>query len=609
MQLQELLNAYRESARSEREKGDYFERLVRVFLENDDTQKQYYSEVVPFADWAKAQGWSKTDTGIDLVATLADGSGYAAIQCKFYAPNHSIQKPDIDSFISAASNDLFTRLIIADTNVFGEGTRTPVAIYVFVKNPDALEHGRIHFHDIGDYLDQKEKLAIVRDFASIEGITSAKGWKRITPDENNDWLDQVDRSFDKFPILGAKRGEEEGLFENYSSGVKTQRDAWGYNASSNKLTMNMRRMIDFYNDEVDRLRSMDLPSIKKSADYDTKRISWSDALFAGIKRGQRERFENGELIASIYRPFEKSWLFYSKTFNERRYQMPRIFPNAAAENLVIQVSGIGASTGFAALMSNALPNLHTVDSGQCFPLYLYDETQPDDGLFAASGDQSGGLTRRDAITDEGLAHFQAAYPGQKISKEDLFYYIYGLLHSPDYRERFANNLAKQLPRIPAVKTFADFAAFRDAGRALGDLHVNFETVAPYMVTFKEGDHRLIPEAEATPAKFYRVKKMKFGGKGKEKDRTTVIYNENITMQNIPLEAYDYVVNGKPALEWVMERQVVKTDKASGIVNDANDYANETVGDPRYPLELFQRVITVSLETMKIVNSLPRLEID
>lgn len=160
-----------------------------------------------------------------------------------------------------------------------------------------------------------------------------------------------------------------------------------------------------------------------------------------------------------------------------------------------------------------------------------------------------------------------------------------------------------------MKTFADFAAFRDAGRALGHLHVNFESVEPYMVTFKEGDHRLIPEAQADPVKFYRVKKMKLGGKGKTKDRTTVIYNDRITMQNIPLEAWDYVVNGKPALDWVMERQVVKTDPASGITNDANDYANETVGDPRYPLDLFRRVITVSIETMKIVDGLPELEID
>jgi predicted helicase len=259
-------------------------------------------------------------------------------------------------------------------------------------------------------------------------------------------------------------------------------------------------------------------------------------------------------------------------------------------------------------MSTTMPCLDNIEKGQCFPLYLYGDDETERGLFATEEAKADQICR-DAITDAGLAHFQAAYPSEKISKEDLFYYIYGLLHSTEYRERFANNLAKQLPRIPAVKSYADFAAFHDAGRALGDLHVNFETVAPYMVTFQEGDHRLIPEAEVNPKKFYRVKKMKFGGKGKEKDRSTVIYNDHITMQNIPLEAYKYVVNGKPALEWVMERQVVKTDTSSGIVNDANDYANETVGNPKYPLELFQRVITVSLETMKIVNDLPSLEID
>ena len=295
------------------------------------------------------------------------------------------------------------------------------------------------------------------------------------------------------------------------------------------------------------------------------------------------------------------------------YQMPRIFPNAAAENLAIAVTGTGASGGFSAYLVGVLPDLNMLAAGaQCFPLYLYEEIQPDDGLFATGNDQASGLTRREAITDAGLSYFQAAYPGQKITKEDLFYYIYGLLHAPDYRERFKNNLAKALPRIPAVKTYDDFAAFRDAGRALGELHVNFEAAEPYMVTFKEGTHDLIPEAQADPVKFYRVKhtnKWKWGGKGKDRDKTTVIYNENITMQNIPLEAYDYVVNGKPALEWVMERQVLKTDKASGIVNNANDYANETVGNPRYPLELFQRVITVSLETMKIVNWLPELDIE
>ena len=494
--------------------------------------------------------------------------------------------------------------------IFASGSRAPIAISLFVKNPDATSHGHIHFHDIGDYLDRQEKLSIIRNFGSIEGIAATKGWVHITPDANNDWLDQMDRSFDKFPILGAKRREEEGLFENYSSGVKTQRDAWAYNSSPSKLAKNMRRMIDFYNGEVDRYTEADRPAnTDEFIDWDPKRISWTRALKWDLEKRKKIKFDNAHAIQGLYRPFQMQWLYFDRRTNEMVYQIPRIFPNAAVKNRVICLSGPGTQRGVSCLMAKSVPDLHTIQTGQCFPLYLYEDTQPDDGLFATGDDQAAGLTRRDAITDKGLAHFQAAYPGQAISKEDLFYYIYGLLHSPEYRTRYANNLAKQLPRIPAVRAFADFAAFRDAGRALGDLHVNFEAVEPYMVTFKEGDHRLINEGQEDPVTFYRVKKMKFGGKGKEKDKTTVIYNDNITIQNIPLEAYDYVVNGKPALEWVMERQVVKQDKASGIVNDANDYANETIGDPRYPLDLFRRVITVSLETMKIVRSLPALDID
>ncbi|QAX30702.1 DEAD/DEAH box helicase [Leisingera sp. NJS204] len=494
--------------------------------------------------------------------------------------------------------------------IFGSGSRAPIAISVLVKNPDATTHGRIHFHDIGDYLDQKQKLSIIRNFGSVDGVSKANGWKNITPDENNDWLDQVDRSFDKFPVLGAKRGDEQGLFENYSQGILSARDAWAYNYSRSKLSENMRRMVDFYNSEIARYEAAGQPvDVNKFVSDDGRKISWTGNLKADLRRSKALEFEADGIRPAIYRPFQSQWQYFDRRLNERVYQMPRIFPDVESQNLVIHLTGIGVKTGFSALLVNKLPNFHHHDTGQCFPLYLFEETQPDDGLFAAAGNQASGLTRRDAITDEGLAQFQAAYPGEEISKEDLFFYIYGLLHSPDYRERFKNNLAKQLPRIPAVKSFADFAAFRDAGRALGDLHVNFESVDPYMVTFKEGDHALINEAQADPVAFYRVTKMKHGGTAKARDKCTVIYNGNITMQNIPLEAYDYVVNGKPALDWVMDRQVVKQDKASGIINDANDYANETVGDPRYPLELFQRVITVSLETMKIVDALPALDID
>lgn len=228
-------------------------------------------------------------------------------------------------------------------------------------------------------------------------------------------------------------------------------------------------------------------------------------------------------------------------------------------------------------------------------------------LFATEASaKTTGTTRRHAITDAALAHFQAAYPNEVIAKQDIFYYIYGLLHSEDYKTRYADNLSKELPRIPRVKQAADFWAFSQAGRDLAGLHVNYESVAPYPVDYKEGKLavELLDDAD------FRVTQMKFakGQNGEKYDKTTVAYNSKITMTGIPLQAYEYVVNGKPALEWVMERQAVTTHKDSDINNDANDWAIETMGNPRYPLELFQRVITVSLETMKIVNALPKLDI-
>jgi predicted helicase len=253
-------------------------------------------------------------------------------------------------------------------------------------------------------------------------------------------------------------------------------------------------------------------------------------------------------------------------------------------------------------MSDALPSSQGPEKPQCFPLKIFEPSSGSSDLFGGGAD----FKEKDGITDGGLAQFVSAYPGELISKEDVFYYVYGLLHSDDYRERYADNLSKALPRIPCVKSAAQFWHFSKAGRALGDLHVNYESADPFPVHIKEGslDLAIISDPEA----FYRVEKMKFGGKRPNIDKTTVHYNPRITMTGIPLEAYDYIVNGKPALEWVMERQAVTTDKASGIVNDPNRYAIETMGDPAYPLKLFQRVITVSLETMKIVRSLPKLEL-
>ena len=379
----------------------------------------------------------------------------------------------------------------------------------------------------------------------------------------------------------------------------------------------MRRMIDCYNGEVTRFQAAHGQSSKKEKEAlvdefvlsEATQISWSGDLKVELMKGRQGEFRPTALVSSIYRPYQRQWLYFDRQFNNSVYQLPRLFP-AGQSNLTIMVKQRPPVGSQLALMVNSISELQSDGGTQCFPLHYYDvadeadDDAPQGELLARQ--PAGQLTRRDAITDAGLAHFTDAYANEAITKDDVFYYVYGLLHSEEYRERYADNLTKQLPRIPLMKRVEDFRAFVAAGRRLGDLHVNFESVEPFPVTIREGDLRLanIPD----PVAYYRVEKMKFGGKRPNLDKTTVVYNPKITITGIPLEAYDYVVNGKPALEWVMERQCVKTDPASGIVNDANRYAIETVGDPAYPFKLFCRIITVSLETMRIVRGLPGLDI-
>jgi predicted helicase len=507
--------------------------------------------------------------------------------------------------------------------IFGSGSRAPIAITILVKNPAATRNGNIYFLDIGDYLSREQKLEQISSLGGIGGVRAAGKWQAITPDEHGDWLKQRDQSFGTYMALGDKRGGGLALFENYSIGVLTARDAWAYNSSRTSVEKNMRRMIDFYNAEVDRFDkaygAFEKREKEKLVDgfinADLGLISWSRALKQEVVKGRRHDFDKGVIVQSAFRPFNKQWLYFSRRFNEMVLQMPRIFPDASAENIAIVLHGPGEVLPFTVLMTDALPNIHLLHGGQCFPLYLYDDIE-DDGvqleapqhvLFgdSASSIPSAARKRRDAITDEGLARFQESYPGEFITREDIFYYVYGLLHSPDYRNRFADNLGKELPRIPCVVSAADFRAFSDAGRKLAHLHLKYEEV-PLFSAKVEGED--ISKPPRLPAAEYRVEKMKFGKTGKSKDLTTIHYNHRISVSCIPLEAYEYIVNGKPAIEWVMERQVVREDKVSGIVNDANDWAVETIGNPRYPLELLLRVITVSVETMKIIRGLPALSI-
>ena len=495
--------------------------------------------------------------------------------------------------------------------VFGQGSRAPIAITLLVRNPKTANHGQVHFHDIGDYLDQKQKLNIIREFGSISGIANNRGWTQVIPDIHGDWLNQRDSSFNTFLKLGDKKDKIETVcFENYSLGIVTARDAWCINASLHVLKSVVAETVKTYNEERTRweraMESGTAPS--KIADFlnqNPKQISWTRQLRKDVETLKPLDLKEGQFIPCMYRPFTKNWQFYSRRLNEMIRQMPRIFPNADTQNKVICVTGRGAATGFSALMADTLPDFNMLEAGaQCFPLYLYEriEASEQPGLFDVTPEQVE-YRRRDGISDAGLEHFRAAYPGKPIDKENLFHYIYGLLHSDDYRTRFRNNLMKQIPRIPAVASFDDFEAFRYAGEKLAALHLNYESVNPWPVTIND-DEGFPTGIEPQP--LYRVEKMRFASKG---DLSTVVYNPHITVSNIPLEAYAYVVNGKAAVRWVMERQGVRTDKASGIVNNSNRYAVETMNNPRYPLDLLLRVITVSVETMRIVRSLPSLKID
>ncbi|MEY3123065.1 MAG: hypothetical protein RI993_1890 [Pseudomonadota bacterium] len=497
--------------------------------------------------------------------------------------------------------------------IFGSGSRSPIAISILVKNPNAKTQGNIYFHDIGDYLARERKLEIIESFGSISGIAEQQGWQPIVPDSFGDWLNQRDPNFDNYISLGDKKSDALKVFDNFSLGVITARDAWAYNSSKSEVESNMGSMISFYNTEVNRFNNS-YPSLDKKAreerlnnfvNTDAKCISWTHSLKQELIKNRVFEFEQASVVCSLYRPFTKQWIYFNRRFNERVYQIPQIFPTKNCNNLVISVTGRGATKEFSALITNIIPDLEMISKGQCFPLYLYDKVTPNNNLFGAEGKPE--YHRRDAITDVALTHFQSAYPQTSISKEDIFYYIYGLLHSEEYREKYADNLTKQLPRIPYVKTAADFWAFSQAGRDMAQLHLNYETVPLYTNALLSGSLKYLKVTEqkilgGEDADFY-VTNMKFNRKD---DKTKVIYNNKITIQNIPEEAYDYVVNGKPALDWIMERQGVKTDKNSGITNDANDWAIETMGNARYPLELFMRVITVSLKTQEIVNKLPKL---
>ena len=529
--------------------------------------------------------------------------------------------------------------------IFGGSSRAPIAITFLVKNPkNQRKQANIKYHEIEDGLSRDEKLEEIKTFNCIKGIEKAGKWKDIIPDKYGDWIDNRDNSFEEdtrnfLPMGDKKTKNQNAIFNVKSCGVVTARDSWAYNFDKNQVKTNMKSMIDFYNQELNRLKNQKLntKNMDQFINRDETKMKWSNTLKRHFIRKKEGNFHNTHITQSSYRPFIKSYLYFDNMFNDRISQNPKLFLEKYIGNKVICVSGVGAKT-FSVLMTDAIPDFNYMTPLQCFPLYWFDQDEQ----------------RQDGITDSTLKTFQNHYQQQNslktrkndqipssekkisenilkfsnqpslkktITKEDIFYYIYGLLHSESYREKYKSNLDKSLPRIPLVP---DFWEFSNTGKQLADLHLNYENQIPpegikvlrdgkelsnlhfLKPTNKAGNNKKSSQhtkagnlPEGLTADHLKIKKMKYN----KNDKSKIHFNEYITIANIPKTAWEYKINGYSAPKWIVERYQYKKDKKTQLVNDPNTYSE----DPAYVLKLLLSVITVSLKTRELVQSLPTID--
>ncbi|RHE81854.1 helicase [Streptococcus anginosus] len=451
-------------------------------------------------------------------------------------------------------------------NVFGAGTRTSVAISILVK--DGSNTHELHYYDIGDYLSQKEKLAIISGFGDVSQLD----WQEIIPDENNDWLNQRDPNYQKYTSLA---GEKDTVFYENSMGVLTSRDTWINCFSKDIVKYNANKLIENYNIEVEKIRTIDKDKRSKELNRKETYIKWSPNLEQSAIKLKEIVYEESVIKNILYRPFVKKWVYYSKDIVERTGKYYKKF---GSENIVINTSGRASSRDFSVIVTDLLPDYQLVMNGQGFMRY---DNEVDETLLFQSNDNMN----------------QEFADKLGLSLDETFAYVYGLLNSREYQEKYANDLKKDLARIPIVKNKEKYV---EVGRALMDLHLNYEEVPVY------DGVEITPLVNAS----YKVTKMRFAKKRDENgksvnDLSTIIFNSDITISNIPEKAYEYVVNGRSAIEWIMDQYQVKTDKKSGITDDPNDYSE----DEKYIFNLLLRIINVSVQTVDLINSLPKFEVE
>ena len=528
--------------------------------------------------------------------------------------------------------------------IFDSGSRTGVAITILVKDPTHTGPAEIFYAEAEDYATRQEKLDQIAAYGSIEGISGADAFRSITPNRHNDWVTTRDEQFLIFQEIGNKQSKGKdttsGIFRLFSRGLTTSRDTWCYNFNENVVNSNIDIHIRYLNEQIPIFRNNGgTPKVpeKLVSNYiniDSTRGSVDRKNRNDIRRSITTK-RSGYITVCLYRPFmvQKAYFDSTRQLNNDTYQLPQLFPNPSHQNLSFVVSQ-GHITKVGPLMTDLLPDLHLVGDSQTFPLYTWEPLSPGSGsepdLFAdlatssesqtdgeatASsldfsrpiGDQIpvilDGYRRVDNVTDATLASYREHYGDAGITKEDIFFYVYALLHHPEYRERYSDDLKKMLPHIPRATGFHTYAS---VGRELADLHVNYEQVEPYPSVQEEASLH----APADPWERYRIgeRKMRFPKLGRREENVTRLeYNDYVTLTGIPAEAQGYAVGGNSPLEWIIDRYYVKTDKASGIVNDPNDFLREQ-GRPDAVVDLIKRLVTVSMRTQELLATLPKLEI-
>lgn len=480
----------------------------------------------------------------------------------------------------------------------------------------------IYYYDIGDYLSREQKLDIIASFKSMKNLP----FTRLKPNEHGDWISQRNDKFGTWIPIGDKENKDNKstfFAPVYSRGLSTARDSWCYCFSKKQLERQMHLSIDFYNEQrklfANEKAKNPTANARAFVSYDDSKLSWNRGILNYCEKNKTIDFEDDSVRLSLYRPFCKQNSYFNVAMNDMTYQLDKHFPSPNAKNLVICTKGVG-DKDFSCLISDHLPDLQVNFNGQCFPLYWYETIEPEQNSLFGDDAQ---IVRHEAVSDFILERAQGKY-GNKVQKEDIFYYVYGILHSKSYRKTFSADLKKMLPRIPLISDYEKFWAFSKAGRKLANLHLNYEQIAAYQgLTIESLENKKYADSNSknTPGEelfvaekpkagalnseyeYYEVCQMKFPKKG-QKD--TIIYNHYHTVKNIPQKAYEYVVNGKSAIEWIMERYAVTTDKKSGITNNPNDWSREHE-KPRYILDLLLSIVNVSVQTADIVDALPDVD--